>query len=310
MEMNNSSNPLVSVVVLTYNSSATVLETLDSIKNQTYKNIELIITDDGSHDDTIKICKRWIDNNQNKFINTEFVATPSNTGISSNANRGVLHSKGSWLKLIAADDKLLPTCIEQNVIFIKTNPQYSIVFSKFEGFGNIDAANRYYWKDCGAVLTTFSSFDLKTVLYQRNFLPAVTAFYSRRLYEDVGGFEEAIPLMEDWPFWIKVLDRGYIFGFLDKVTAEYRFSQQSVSQSGVEHGNPKFRESSRLAVIFASNHLSKLGFFARLYKLSTYNQLSRQSFLWHVLHYLNILNPFYYHNKKVHQRFFRIFSNK
>ena len=67
MEMNNSSNPLVSVVV-TYNSSATVLETLDSIKNQTYKNIELIITDDFSKDDTVALCQSWVDTNKERFL--------------------------------------------------------------------------------------------------------------------------------------------------------------------------------------------------------------------------------------------------
>ena len=59
--------PLVSIIVITYNSSKYVLETLESAKAQTYENIELIISDDGSTDDTIKICKNWLEKNQDRF---------------------------------------------------------------------------------------------------------------------------------------------------------------------------------------------------------------------------------------------------
>ena len=56
----NNKFPLVSVVIITYNSEKTIIETLESIKNQTYKNIELIISDDFSKDNTVEICKQCI----------------------------------------------------------------------------------------------------------------------------------------------------------------------------------------------------------------------------------------------------------
>lgn len=308
--MKEEKTPLVSVVVITYNSSKTVIETLESIKSQTYKNIELIISDDASLDNTVEICNKWIVKNKDVFVRIELVSSAVNTGISSNANRGVLHSKGTWIKLIAADDKLLPNCICENITFVKTHPKYDLLFSKFEGIGDKEEANNYFWKDCGTVLTTFSLFDLKTVLYQRNFLPAATAFYSRSLFDMVGGYVESIPFLEDWPFWIKVIDKGFNVGFLNNVTVEYRFSQQSISQPGVESRNPKFIESSQLAKNFALHHLANLSVLAWFYKATTYNKLPKNSFLWKLLHYINILNPFYYHNIKVHRRFFNAFSEK
>ena len=78
---NTAKNPLVSVVVMTYNSSKYVLETLDSIYNQTYLNIELIITDDCSTDKTFELCNKWLLQHQNRFIRIEFITNDINTGI-------------------------------------------------------------------------------------------------------------------------------------------------------------------------------------------------------------------------------------
>ena len=71
-------SPLVTVVVITYNSSKYVIETLDSIYNQTYTNLELIISDDCSKDDTIKICEDWLKKNGNRFYHTEIITTEIN----------------------------------------------------------------------------------------------------------------------------------------------------------------------------------------------------------------------------------------
>ena len=71
MEMNN--QPLVSVPVITYNSAKFVLETLESIKAQTYQNIELVISDDCSTDNTVQICRDWVD-----LINQNTTFSPKN----------------------------------------------------------------------------------------------------------------------------------------------------------------------------------------------------------------------------------------
>ena len=73
--------PLVSVVVITYNSSNYLLDTLESFKAQTYKNIELVITDDHSSDDTIAISEKWLIANGSFFYSTKLVKAEKNTGI-------------------------------------------------------------------------------------------------------------------------------------------------------------------------------------------------------------------------------------
>ena len=121
---------LVSVFVITYNSSRFVLEALESIKNQTYKHIELIISDDCSTDSTVDLCKNWIEKNKERFVNSTIITVSANTGVSANCNRAVTAAKGNWLKGIAGDDVLLPNCIQDNVNYILQNPAVFFVQSK------------------------------------------------------------------------------------------------------------------------------------------------------------------------------------
>ena len=93
--------PLVSIKVATYNSRKFVIETLESSKAQTYPNIELIISDDCSSDDTVALCQGWLAKNKGKFVNTQIITVPENTGIPANCNRCINASRQDWIKFIA-----------------------------------------------------------------------------------------------------------------------------------------------------------------------------------------------------------------
>lgn len=297
--------PLVSVVVASYNSKDTILETLESIKSQTYENIELIITDDGSKDGTIEVCKKWLMTNQGKFVRSEVVSSSSNTGISLNLNRGVYKAQGDWVKIIAADDRLLPHCISSNIAFVSNHSRYDIVFSKIVGFGDVDsvAAQKCDWRDCHKIFENFSQKDFMTLLCFRNFLPAASAFLRKKTFDQLGGFDESIPFLEDWPFWIKALGQGFQLGFNNDFTVEYRFSPSSISQQGSANKSLKFRESSMLATKLAHAYLEKISMGAYIYKITTYNHFTYKSFLWKLLHSVNVFNPFYYYKNRLFKRF-------
>ena len=104
-------HPLISVLVIAYNSAKTIIETLDSIKKQTYPELELIVTDDCSSDNTIFITKKWIENNHGRFIRVKLVTSAQNTGISANYNRGEDECSGEWIteaETIRAQDREVP----------------------------------------------------------------------------------------------------------------------------------------------------------------------------------------------------------
>ncbi|MEG1543980.1 MAG: glycosyltransferase, partial [Tannerellaceae bacterium] len=210
--------PLVSIVVITYNSSKYVLETLESAKAQTYQNIELIVTDDCSTDNTVEICREWIDSNKDRFVRTELITVQQNTGVSPNCNRGYRAAQGEWIKGIAGDDILLSNCIDDYVCFAKENTSAWICHSDAIIFNNTNSSHLFCQH-----LKVFTSKE-STALQQYNFLAvncsiiAPTVFIKADLYKVLGGFDESIRLCEDWPMWLKVTLNGYKFYYINRPT--------------------------------------------------------------------------------------------
>lgn len=224
-------NPLVSIIVITYNSSKYVLETLESAYNQTYQNIELIVSDDASKDNTVAICRDWIESHKARFVRTELVTVEKNSGISANCNRGVNISKGIWIKSIAGDDLLLPNCIRDNINYVNINLGVSILFSKVILLGGSIKEKERFHK-----LFDYSFFNLeidnqlKRLIISGNCISAATAFVNNVLYLKYGYYDESIPLMEDYPFWIKLLKKKVKFNFFSKETVLYRLHNSGISQ--------------------------------------------------------------------------------
>ena len=230
----SNSNPLVSVIVITYNSAKFVLQTLDSVKNQSYKNIELVISDDGSSDDTVNACKNWLLENKERFFSAHIINVDKNSGTPSNCNRGIKLAHGDWVKIIAGDDLLIENCIEKNLLFALESG------SKFI-FSNVIRVD-----DNGHELTGASQFDLKYFSYFTSLpsnlqqavycrvpmtINAPTWFLSMEAIKDVGGFDEGYMILEDQTFIYKYLNRGFNVCFMNELTVKYRIHAASVVKS-------------------------------------------------------------------------------
>ena len=127
---------LVTVTVGTHNSSQFVVKTLESIYNQTWKDIELIIKDDASTDNTVELCRKWIEKNNNRFIRTEILAVSERKGPAANFNRGIRAAKAEWIKPVAGDDALLPNCIQDNMDYVSKHPETKVLFSQTKVYRN------------------------------------------------------------------------------------------------------------------------------------------------------------------------------
>ena len=219
--------PLVTVIVVTYNSSKYILETLESIQNQTYSNIEIVITDDFSTDLTVSIVKNWIEANKKKLNIVKLVEASENTGTPENSNRGLKHATGQWIKTTSGDDTLEINCIEKFVNFIKNNC-CDIVFSKV----NLLKDGIKIKHD-----TNYNFFSLnpkdqfRKILSNSSYIFTPGVFLKRDLIEKMGGFDIRFKIIEDLPLWIKLGENNYKFFLLDEYLVNYRVNENSISQS-------------------------------------------------------------------------------
>ena len=226
--------PIVSVIVITYNSSKFVLETIYSIINQSYQNIELIISDDGSKDNTVSICKHLLAKNSDRFIRTKLITSHNNTGIPANCNRGIKASQGEWIKLIAGDDILLSNCIQDNIDFSFLISNKGIIISDMILFSDTKEVQEKIIKPN---LLFKKKKKINSPLYQFQFLlrssfgNSPSIFIKKKVFIELGFFDERFKLIEDHPFSLKATKSGYNFIYMNKATVKYRKSSDSVFMS-------------------------------------------------------------------------------
>lgn len=207
-------NPLVSVIVPSYNHSKYITETIESILSQTYDNIELIVIDDGSQDDSVKIIEELRLHNKFIFINRE------NKGLCETLNEGIELSKGKYIAICASDDIYLKEKIELQVDFLELNSNYALCYGKiisFDNNGNQKFINSKKYK----------SGKLFLDLIKTNFVPAVTQMYRKEIFDNIGYFDKNL-WIEDWDMLLKI-SYSYEIGFLDEYLAMYRNHGENMS---------------------------------------------------------------------------------
>lgn len=244
--------PVVSVPVVTYNSSATILETLDSIYYQTYKHIELIVSDDASKDNTVAIVSSWINDHRNRFIRVKLLTSDINKGVTANYARAAAVCEGVWVKPIDGDDVLYNNCIEEYVRYVYDHPSCVCLFSKVDVFGN-DRDVVSFFTD---VIFDYSFFHLPQeeqydwlISGNSQPIPSVTEFYNKPYMDSIGiRYDERIPMLEDWPRWIQYVENKVKLDFIDKSLARYRVSGSASICSG-ETYRSSFKQSLALLYI-------------------------------------------------------------
>ena len=245
MKANN--QPLVSIPVITYNSAKYVIETLESIKAQTYQNIELIVSDDCSTDNTIELCQKWIEQNKKRFVRTNLITSKENTGVSANLNRAEGKCIGEWVKIVDGDDVLLPNCVELFVNYIQNNPNEYFIFAKmicFDGKKNLPDY-LHDWLDLSFYCLS-SSEQYKRLVLKGNCLPCPTYFYNMGYSRRLGiNNDESIPMCEDYPKWVNITKKGQKLFFMNQTVVKYRVHPDSITHQE----SSMFKESSALVFL-------------------------------------------------------------
>jgi len=186
--MNNS--PLVSVVIPCYNHEQYVEQSLNSVLNQTYKNIELIVIDDGSSDNSVAIVKKMQEEHNFTFV------TQENMGVCKTLNKAVSLSEGKYIALLASDDYWDLSKIEKQVNSLESNPNSEFCFTQAKEF---DENDPHYEKIFPKSPLTGKVLNQ---VFIRQHVPAGSMMFSRTLHDKLGGFDENLK-EEDWDFVIR-----------------------------------------------------------------------------------------------------------
>jgi glycosyltransferase involved in cell wall biosynthesis len=218
--------PLVSVIVPSYNGAKFLPESLDSILAQTYPNIEIIVLDDASTDDTPAVAARYAGR-------ITYVRQPANLGQFDNVNDGIARATGEFVAVYHADDIYLPEIVEREVAYLQEHPDVAAVFAS-DIF--VDAAGREYGRlRLPPEVRGEQPLDYVTVLnalltYKNRFLVGPSAMVRGSVYASVGRYrEERYRIASDLEMWMRIARRRPI-AVLEDHLMKYRHFHGNASQ--------------------------------------------------------------------------------
>ncbi|WP_197043868.1 glycosyltransferase [Aureispira sp. CCB-QB1] len=216
--------PLVSIVAACFNHEKFLEETLDSIAKQSYSNIELIITDDGSRDNSVVLIKEWMARNT---IPCTLIANEKNEGICKTFNKGLAKCTGKYFQVIACDDVMLEDKIKSQVAILeKSSEQVAVIYTDAQVIDEnsilIHDSFSKYWNFPADAETTLKG------LIKQNTIIAPSVLIRRSALVELGGYDEKLSY-EDWDIWLR-LARKYDFIKLEKPLVKYRHFSTSMSQ--------------------------------------------------------------------------------
>lgn len=240
--------PLVSVCVPAYNHEKYVAECIQSIIDQDYKNIELIIINDGSKDKTDEVIKSYEQKCQERFVRFEY-RNRQNKGLSSTLNEMLDWSKGKYFTGIASDDILLFNKISLLVYELeKLGDSYAVAFGnakfiddnskelyldKLTGMPTskdkgIELFLDYYTYNRDLDYKNKNIFGSYKTLLEGNYLPAMSYVIVLEKIKEIGAWTSGNTI-EDWELWLK-LSKKYKFIFVDQSVALYRWHESNSSK--------------------------------------------------------------------------------
>ncbi|MEZ5428964.1 MAG: glycosyltransferase [Pyrinomonadaceae bacterium] len=201
--------PLVSVIIPNYNYAEYLREAIDSVLNQTYPNIEIVVVDDGSKDHSAEVLKSYKDR-----ITAVF---QENAGVSAARNNGAERGRGRYIAFLDADDYWLPEKVARQVEVFEGDQSLGLVHVGVDEIGpDQEVLKTRLEGQSGRVSHEFLLFERAVVLGGGS-----GAMVRREVFEEVGGFDLRLLTSADWDLYYRI-SRRYPIGFVPEVLLKYR----------------------------------------------------------------------------------------
>ncbi|MEJ2611197.1 MAG: glycosyltransferase [Candidatus Thiodiazotropha sp.] len=203
----------VSVIIPAYNVGVYLEETLDSVLAQTFKDMEVIIVDDGSTDNTVQIAQKYADAHpgQVKLIQQQ------NNGPAAARNTGIQSSDSTYIAFLDSDDLWVPGKLASQMEFFKSQPpEVGLIFSRIARFDN-----EGLWKAGDSRGPVNHSGDFYKSLLKGNCITTQTVVVKRSCFDRVGLFDTSPDIIEDYDMWLRIA-MEYHMAYQDDLHAVYR----------------------------------------------------------------------------------------
>jgi glycosyltransferase involved in cell wall biosynthesis len=226
--------PLVSIIAISYNHASFIESAVNSILAQSYEDIELIVLDDHSSDDSASLLESLLQHKMQRFIKHQ-----RNVGYTKTFNEGLALATGKYVVDFALDDVMLPDFIKSSVELIEASADdYGLVFSNADYIdrnGQVIANHNQRLFD-KKMLKEIPSGDVFQAVLRRYFICTPTMMMRKEMLEKLGGYDEALAY-EDFDLWVRAA-RHWKFAYLNQVTFQKRKLKTSMSsQRHMHHYN-------------------------------------------------------------------------
>ena len=219
--MQNYSNPLVSVAIVTYNQKEFSKEAIESVLLQDYEPLEIVIGDDGSTDGTHELLQEYRFKYPDKFV---LYLGKKNIGLTNNANKVHFACKGKYIAWLGGDDLMLPGKLMKQVTFMEAHPDCNLLYHNLDVFDN----------ETGKTLRLYNSKhdkytgDVRQLIKHGTFNGACSTMVRRSASPEFG-HDSRIPQASDWLYWVEHLVKGGKVYMIDEVLGRYRRHNKNVS---------------------------------------------------------------------------------
>ncbi|HFH9945987.1 TPA: glycosyltransferase family 2 protein [Streptococcus suis] len=207
--------PLISVIIPNFNRQHLIQRAIESVNQQTYPNLEIIVVDDKSTDQSVPI----IQDLQKQQDNLSLFVVEENSGANACRNLGVEKAKGKYLAFLDSDDYFLPTKLEKQVRMLQERPEVGFVVT---GFG----AKAVHTLPEGII-------PLKETIKQNNLGGFSTLMVRKELFQQVGGLDLQLLSCQDWDLFLKLLQVSQGYKLAEDLVA-YEVQEDSISKNSTK----------------------------------------------------------------------------
>lgn len=227
--------PRASVVMPVYNYASVVGEALESVANQSLQDLELVVVDDASTDESLAVVSAWIENHKERFCRVTILSNYVNSGLGMTRNRAIAETTSLYVLPLDADNKLAANCVEELLNTLEKSPA-ALAYPLIQHFGDSLAQMGYHkWHPM--------------LFACHNYVDAM-AMLNKSAWSDVGGYEAERSGWEDYDFCCKLAEAGYWGLRVPSAKAFYRVHRNSMLRAFTEQSEAR----RKIADVFRKKH--------------------------------------------------------